>query len=265
MEKVEASLRVWEQAPYTEKSDVDANYKRMMTYGCEPQHAQAVRLGIASHNLFDIAYGMLLREENGVAKCVSFEMLEGMADAIRQVVQTLTGGMLLYCPTATKEEFQYAVAYLTRRLDENTAPDNFLRHFFDLKQGSPAWNDQVALFIKSCHDASIVPFSPRRQQNRLETPNRREYRSPFANDPDTDWSLPQNRIWVHRILKEWSGKELQQIPLVIDGNEHFQGCASITREDPSIPNKEIYTHALADLSHQYCIGVSGANVPGVEK
>jgi RHH-type proline utilization regulon transcriptional repressor/proline dehydrogenase/delta 1-pyrroline-5-carboxylate dehydrogenase len=170
MEKVEASLRDWEQAPYTNKADVDANYKRMMAYGCEREHAEAVRLGIASHNLFDIAYGMLLREENGVDKWVSFEMLEGMADAIRQVVQMLSGSMVLYCPTATKEEFQYAVAYLTRRLDENTAPENFLRHLFNLKQGSPAWNEQVAFFTKACHDAATVSYAPRRKQNRLEAP-----------------------------------------------------------------------------------------------
>ncbi len=63
MEQVEASLRHWAQAPYTHKSDVDANYKRMVVYACEPEHASAVHIGIGSHNLFDIAYAMLLRLE----------------------------------------------------------------------------------------------------------------------------------------------------------------------------------------------------------
>ncbi len=90
-------------------------------------HAKAVHLGIASHNLFDIAYAMLLRAENSVENEVTFEMLEGMADHIRRVVQKLTKDILLYCPVATKEDFQSAIAYLIRRLDENTGPDNFLR------------------------------------------------------------------------------------------------------------------------------------------
>ena len=109
MEQFEASVRDWSQAPYTKKSDVDANYKKMVTYGCENIHAKAVHLGIASHNLFDIAYAMLMRAENNVAKEVNFEMLEGMADHIRRVVQKLSRDILLYCPVATKEDFQSAI------------------------------------------------------------------------------------------------------------------------------------------------------------
>lgn len=213
MEKVEASMRCWEQAPYLQKSDADANFIRMLTFGCQPQHAAAVRLGVASHNLFDIAYALLLREENDVAKYVTFEMLEGMAQGLQQVVHKLSGGMLLYCPTATQEEFQYAVAYLTRRLDENTAPENFLRHLFHLQRGSSDWKEQVDLFNKGGEESSTVSFVPRRQQNRLEAPPRDDYMSPFVNEADTDWSLPANRSWGDRIYKEWHNKPLEQIPL----------------------------------------------------
>ena len=66
MERVEASIRGWPQAPYRSKIDTDANYKRMVRYGLRPEHSGAVRLGIASHNLFDLAYGMMLAR---VAKC----------------------------------------------------------------------------------------------------------------------------------------------------------------------------------------------------
>jgi len=51
----------------------------MLEYGCRPEHAEAVRLGVASHNLFDIAYGLVLREVHHVESWVEFEMLEGMA------------------------------------------------------------------------------------------------------------------------------------------------------------------------------------------
>ncbi|RIK27844.1 MAG: hypothetical protein DCC55_39160, partial [Chloroflexi bacterium] len=49
MEQVEASLHGWPQAPYITKVEVDANFKRMVEYGCQPAHARAVHLGIASH------------------------------------------------------------------------------------------------------------------------------------------------------------------------------------------------------------------------
>ena len=39
---------------------VDANYKRMLHYGCMPDNARYVQFGVASHNLFDLCYAMLL-------------------------------------------------------------------------------------------------------------------------------------------------------------------------------------------------------------
>src|SRR5439155_42740 len=64
MERIEAAVHGWPQAPYTTKAEVDANFKRMIEYGCLPERAQAVHLGIASHNLFDVAHGLLLRAES---------------------------------------------------------------------------------------------------------------------------------------------------------------------------------------------------------
>ena len=66
MEQVEAALRGWPQAPYATKADVDANFKRMLEFGTRPENARVVRLGIASHNLFDIAFAMLLMQHRGV-------------------------------------------------------------------------------------------------------------------------------------------------------------------------------------------------------
>ena len=67
MEKIEAAVHGWPQAPYESKAEVDANYTRMLEYGCRPEHAEAVHLGVATHNLFDVAYGFVLREHHGVA------------------------------------------------------------------------------------------------------------------------------------------------------------------------------------------------------
>ncbi len=244
MEKVEASTKCWAQAPYTCKADVDANYKRMVEYGCQKNHAKAVKLGIASHNLFDIAYAMLLRTENEVENYVGFEMLEGMADHIRRVVQEITKDMLLYCPSATKEEFVNAVAYLMRRLDENTAPENFLRQLFDLSPGTEQWKKQAESFKRACKDANHVEVGPRRRQNRLIDPEVLDPKSPFVNEADTDWSLPQNRIWVAEKLREWSQKKIETIPLVISGKEMMTETA--IGIDPSYPDKEYYRYSEAN-------------------
>jgi len=244
MEQFESSVHHWPQTPFKTKLEVDANYKRMVVYGCKKEHAEAVHLGIASHNLFDIAYAMLIRVENGVESEVIFEMLEGMADHIRRVVQQLTGDILLYCPVATKKDFQSAIAYLIRRLDENTGPENFLRHSFGLRPGTDTWNEQVDLFTQACDQMESVASSARRTQNRFDPPEHLSIESPYHGDANTDFSLPQNQKWAAQLAEKWREKTIDPIPLVIGGKE-------IHREqlgegiDTSNPHHTLYQYSLA--------------------
>ena len=60
MEQVEAELHGWAQAPYATKADVDANYLRLVERVLRPELAGVVRLGVASHNLYDVALAHLL-------------------------------------------------------------------------------------------------------------------------------------------------------------------------------------------------------------
>lgn len=249
MEQFEASVRDWSQAPYTKKSDVDANYKKMVTYGSEAPHAKAVHLGIASHNLFDIAYAMLMRAENNVKEEVNFEMLEGMADHIRRVVHHLSSDILLYCPVATKDDFQSAIAYLIRRLDENTGPDNFLRVTFGLQPGTSEWEEQVRLFYKACQEMDTVYTTPRRTQDLNEIPDPLPMAAPFANEADVDFSLLQNRAWAERIIAKWKNYKPERIPLVISGQEISQTTSVGKGAGPACPNENLYSYALADWTH----------------
>ncbi len=248
MEQFEASLKGWPQAPYATKLEVDANYKRMVTYGCIPENARAVHLGVASHNLFDIAYAMLLRVENQVEPYVGFEMLEGMADHIRRVVQKLTGDILLYCPVATKEEFQHAIAYLIRRLDENTGPENFLRHVFGLKPGTESWESQTALFSQACDEVDTTYAHPRRQQNRLKHPTAPEPHTPFENESDTDFALPQNRAWAESIAHTWKHPKVKPLPIVICGKEVYDNQDGIGYS-PNDPSQPLYHYTKASKHH----------------
>lgn len=248
MEQYEASLRGWPQAPYPTKLEVDANYKRMVLYGLQPEHAKAVHIGVASHNLFDIAFAMLLRLENQVEPYVSFEMLEGMAEPTRRVVQTLTGSILLYCPVATKREFQHAIAYLIRRLDENTGPENFLRHIFGLKPGSESWDQQVSLFSQACDEIATLSSAPRRTQNRCESPPLPAIHAPFQNEADTDFALPANQLWAKEIAHHWKYPKIDPIPLVIGGRE-IQPNQEGIGISPSDPARPAFVYAKAQTAH----------------
>ena len=136
-ERVEASMRGWPQAPYQTKVETDANYKKMVHEVLKPENLAAMDAGIASHNLFDLAYGLVLAHERNAMDRVQFEMLEGMANNQRRALFEKSRNLLLYAPACKKENFINAIGYLIRRLDENTGPENFLRHAFKIRVGSP--------------------------------------------------------------------------------------------------------------------------------
>jgi len=245
MEQAEASLHNWPQAPYPTKVEVDANFKRMVIYGCQPERAKIVNLGIASHNLFDVAYAMLLRAINQVEAYVEFEMLEGMANHQARTVQATADGLLLYAPVVKKEDFHSAIAYLVRRLDENTAEENFLRDLFDMVPGTPAWDDQRTRFLEACHLRDTVSAEPRRTQNRATEQYIGNAKTPFLNAIDTDWALTDNQQWVKTIIDHWQTVELASIPLQIGGEFIHDGNLA-NGHDPSRPNTVPYQYELAN-------------------
>ncbi len=248
MERIEADLHGWEQAPFTSKLEVDANFKRMIEYGCRPEHARAVHLGIASHNLFDVAHGLVLREERGGEPWVEFEMLEGMANHQARAVQARAGGLLLYAPVVRAEDFHSAIAYLVRRLDENTAPDNFLRHVFGLEPGSPDWDLERDRFLGAFELVDGLSDAPRRTQDRgAEAASKAagDLSASFANEPDTDWASAANRDWLERVRAEWRERPVETVPLQI-GGELVAGAVEVEGRDRSHPARVAYRHSLAD-------------------
>jgi RHH-type proline utilization regulon transcriptional repressor/proline dehydrogenase/delta 1-pyrroline-5-carboxylate dehydrogenase len=249
MERIDAAIHGWPQAPYESKLEVDANFKRMLEYGTRPEHACAVHLGIASHNLFDVAYGLLLREARGVEACVELEMLEGMANHQARAVKARAGGLLLYAPVVKAEDFHSAIAYLVRRLDENTAPENFLRHVFDLEPGSAAWEAERERFLAAFRVKEGLSDAPRRTQDRSAEARAAGPPPPaparFANEPDTDWTLARNRAWIEGVVCEWQRRPPASIPLELPGRPAGGGAEALGR-DPSRPGRLAYRHALAE-------------------
>ncbi|MGV3531309.1 MAG: proline dehydrogenase family protein, partial [Chthoniobacteraceae bacterium] len=238
MERVEASVRGWPQAPYKTKRETDANYKRMLHEAFRPENLGAVHVGVASHNLFDLAYALVLAADSAAGDAVQFEMLEGMANHQRRALLEETRRLLLYAPACKREDFTNAIGYLIRRLDENTGPENFLRHAFRLKVGSPDWEDLERGFRESF--AETPTDQPRRTQNRatgeVERPNLTG--GVFINEPDTDFSLPHNGDWAAGIVQRWEPRfddRATQIALVIAGKEIHERGPVERCIDPSRP------------------------------
>ena len=255
MERVDAAIGGWPQAPFTNKRDTDANYKRMLQRLFQPDVGTAVRIGIASHNLFDISLAMLWAVRSDAIDRVQFEMLEGMANHQRRAVFEAAGSMLLYAPACQREDFLHAIGYLIRRLDENTGPSNFLRHTFRLSPDSDEWTQLADGFRDSYQAMQTVAAGSRRVQNRNVTPIQppvAAHWSRYINEPDTDWTLPHNVTWAADLLRRWKARcdDLAgAVPIVIAGQEvHFDERNIGSTTDPSRPGVTVCRFAMANES-----------------
>ena len=255
MERFEASLHDWPQAPYNIKVDTDANYRRMVNWGLQPENIVAARLGIASHNLFEVAYGIVKAIDAGALDKVQFEMLEGMANHQRRALQELVEDLLLYAPACYKEDFIHAIGYLVRRLDENTGPSNFLRHAFKLEVDSEEWEQLEQQFCDAFDRLDGLSQSPRRTQDRNQTAQSPMEPSAtwqeFENESDTDFALPKNVEWAEQIVEKWEAVHSDnsiEIPLVVAGEPVTGQRVQRQSSDPSRPELTIasYHQANAD-------------------
>ena len=227
MEETEASQKHWEMVTYTQKTDTDSNYKRMARYALQAENAPYVHIGTASHNLFELAFATVIADVNKTGEFHTLEMLEGMSESARLAIKEISKEVILYAPTASKEQFTNAIAYLVRRLDENTGPANFIRYSFGLTVGSSDWIKQKDLFVESFESEKTSLVGSKRQQNRVDEKwNDFSHSSYDTNsyhpEADTDFILPKNHEWAANIVKKWkSNKDTNHTiaPVVVGGQD----------------------------------------------
>ncbi|MDR6416571.1 bifunctional proline dehydrogenase/L-glutamate gamma-semialdehyde dehydrogenase [Pseudarthrobacter sulfonivorans] len=221
MEQVEASLHDWPLATWHTKQDSDTNYKRVINYALHPDRINNIRIGVAGHNLFDIAFAWLLAKQRGVEAGIEFEMLLGMAQGQAEAVKKDVGSLLLYTPVVHPAEFDVAIAYLIRRLEEGASQDNFMSAVFELSENEALFEREKQRFLASLDTLDDEIPAANRQQNRSLPPQPLPHDS-FKDTPDTDPSLPANRAWGRAIL--------DRVPTSTLGNAAVE-AATITDAD----------------------------------
>ncbi|MFT5526247.1 MAG: RHH-type proline utilization regulon transcriptional repressor/proline dehydrogenase, partial [Pirellulaceae bacterium] len=252
MERFESSVLGLAQPPFRTKVETDANYKRMLQEGTRADNIAAVRLGVASHNLFDLAYAYATAVELGILDRLQFEMLEGMANHQRRALFEISDNLLLYAPACKQTDFIQAIGYLIRRLDENTGPENFLRHAFRIRVDSPEWQELERGFINSFSYIDKLASGSRRLQNRFdpvpENPPHQASWDMLTNEPDTDFALESNWQWSQSIYARWKDRHsdhANEVPLVVSGRKIVK---TKMREsiDPSNPQQVVARYSIAD-------------------
>ncbi len=194
MERVDATIHGWPLATWGTKQESDTNYKRVLEWALTKERINAVRIGVAGQNLFDIAYAWLLAGDRSVRDGVEFEMLLGMDTGPMDAVRGDVGKLLLYTPVVHPAEFDVAISYLVRRLEENASSENFMSAAFDLASSTEAFKREAQRFLDSVKALDESVPEPFRVQDRA-TEHISLHTDGFVNTPDTDPSTEANRNW----------------------------------------------------------------------
>ncbi len=206
MEQVDAETHGWPLATWGSKLESDASYKAVLDYALTAERTANVRIGVAGHNLFDIALAHLLAERRGVAGGMEVEMLLGMATAQAEVVRRDVGALLLYTPVVHAREFDVAIAYLVRRLEEGASQDNFMSAVFQLDDEPELFARERDRFLASVAAMPASTPAPHRVQDR--TVPVAPWTGGFASTPDTDAAIAANRAWAASIRARVPGSTI---------------------------------------------------------
>jgi RHH-type transcriptional regulator, proline utilization regulon repressor / proline dehydrogenase / delta 1-pyrroline-5-carboxylate dehydrogenase len=249
MERVDAIIHGWPQAPYENKQSTDANYKRVLDWALTPEHTHAVKLGVAGHNLFDVAFAWLLATQRGVEDRIEFEMLLGMASEQADAVSNTVGPLLLYTPVVHPHEFDVAISYLIRRLEENASSENFMSAVFELGHNPALFERERQRFL-----ASVAQYEADEGPRGLAPlPNRTQDRSREWQDAGASVLFRPSHTLVDPVADEG-------LTAAVLGLQ--RGGGSPGASDTAAPLTELVEVIGADTSTRSRTGAAGLGKPG---
>ncbi|AHZ86464.1 L-glutamate gamma-semialdehyde dehydrogenase [Bdellovibrio bacteriovorus] len=209
-ETIEAEQRGWPVPVYTNKAESDANYELCAKYLLE--NIKFIRPAFASHNVRTLAACMLYAEKLNIPKeALEFQMLYGMAEPIKKTIVDMGYRMREYAPVG---ELIPGMAYLVRRLLENTSNESWLR-------GKFADNKSMAELLKDPAQG-LTPTSPVIPKK----PGK------FYNEPLLDFAVKADREKMLKALAEAKASLPVNVNIVIN-NKELQSGKIFDRVNPS--------------------------------
>ena len=124
-EIVEARQHGWTAPVFEVKADCDRNFEALTVSLIEARAAGApIRPAIASHNLRSVAHAIAVGRATGAEdRDLEFQVLRGLGDDLQHALAATGMRVRTYCPVG---DLVAGMAYLVRRLLENTANESFL-------------------------------------------------------------------------------------------------------------------------------------------
>ena len=229
-EVVWARLKSWPVPVFTNKHETDANFEKLACYLL--RNHQWVRFACASHNIRSIAYVMeMAKELEAPQEHLEYQILYGMAEPVRNALRKAGLPLRLYTPVG---EMIPGMAYLVRRLLENTSNESFLRQSF---AEGVSRKELLKNPLEFLHEET--PLSDARAEAS-------EYgdKGPFGNEPLWDWTLSEHRERFSKALSKARRRFPYKVPLFIGGKKVATGKV-IDSTNPNDPEQIVGIAASA--------------------
>lgn len=208
-ETVFAQQSGWPVPVYTIKKESDANYELCATMLLEAH--ESIRLAIGSHNVRSISAAIVAAERLGVdPRSFEIQMLYGMADGFKRSLVKQGFRVREYAPVG---ELIPGMAYLVRRLLENTSNESFLRSKFS--DGATTEN-----LLKDPSEG-LVPSTnnPYDLETALPASSPTKMPPKFRNLPLIDFAIEENRVKLRNAFAKLEKTFGQEWPSFINGKE----------------------------------------------
>ncbi|MBI4965967.1 MAG: bifunctional proline dehydrogenase/L-glutamate gamma-semialdehyde dehydrogenase [Desulfomonile tiedjei] len=200
----------WPVPVFLQKEKTDRNFEDLTRILLE--NPQYVRPAIATHNIRSISQAIAVANSLGLPKeALEFQVIYGMAEPIRSALQKMNYRVRAYTPVGALIP---GMAYLIRRLLENTSNESFLRKSFSEKLP---------------FDELIKAPQPPEEPASDEVPDR-----DFANEPATDFSRSQNPQRMKEALQKVKKGFNKTYPLLIGHDEVWKDKYSLSL-NPAAP------------------------------
>lgn len=222
---------------FTQKWQSDAAFERIGRLMLE--NADLIRPAFASHNVRSIAAVLATATALDLPPdTLELQMLTGMADPLKRAVVDMGRRLRVYAPFGN---LLRGMAYLIRRLIENTSNESFLRQRFT--EHTPV----QALLRKPSQPTRAprsVPYAPV-----FVDPDGEECpeMNPFTNEPDMDFANADNRAAMEATLRTVRGEFGRTYPALV-ANEPVTAPAWYESLNPSKPSEVVGKTALCDAA-----------------
>ncbi|HEV8615413.1 MAG TPA: proline dehydrogenase family protein [Methylomirabilota bacterium] len=225
-ETAHARLESWPVPVFEVKSETDAAFERLTRLFLE--NADAIDLAVGSHNIRSIAHALAAREALGLPQGeLELQALYGMADPLVRALTERGERVRIYMPFG---ELIPGMAYLVRRLLENTSNESFLRRGFVHGEAPET------LLAPPAAETGRAPAS--------EPPPASRADDEFVNEPLADFARAEERQRFAAALATVRTRLGERYPLVI-GGERVRTADALVSVNPSRPAEVVGTSAAA--------------------